>query len=330
MNFRESLDPGVLIVAYRRVENVKNILEQCAVSGVKRIYITIDSPKMNSCEETKDFENMKNVVRDFKFRFGAEIEVHARASIGNLGCSVSFLSGCDWAFATEKSLIVIEDDCLPSERFFDFFRMFSDDIDLQKNVLLICGTQFAPSLLTGGKGLLSKYPLTWGWGTSKESWKELRKLFWEAEIRTAVVDDLVAFTPERAFWSAAKRRAIMGFTDVWDSVVVEHMVSRNLFAVLPPHNFILNNGNDSVATNVPSDSEWTHQTISTELLPRKESLVRNPTVESWIRKNCYGISIRHLFSTKITLCLDLAFRKRRKFKSSLRDRLFKAVNFEHI
>lgn len=330
MTFLESCDPGVLIIAYRRADNVRKILSECLNSGINRIYITIDSPRSHEYDEIEDVQKVKDVISEFKLQTGKGIEIHSRAALRNLGCAVSVLSGCDWAFNSETELIVIEDDCIPSRKFFDFYRMYSVDINAAKNVYLVCGTQFAPNYLVGQSGLLSKYPLTWGWGTNRESWYEIRKIFLETKKMKVIFEDLFASTPESAYWRAAKRRALLGITDVWDSVVVEFMLRRNLLAVLPPRNFILNNGNDSVATNVPSDSMWTHYSTLSEFDIERNNLVRRLDIEKWIRENCYRIKFRHLFSTKVTLFLDLLFQKRHKFKSTLRERLLRADEFETI
>ena len=330
MTFLESCDPGVLIIAYRRAENVRKILSECLDSGINRIYITIDSPRSREYEEIEDVQKVKDVISEFKSGAGKRIEIHSRAALRNLGCAVSVLRGCDWAFNSEKELIVIEDDCIPSRTFFDFYRMYSVNVNSAKNVYLVCGTQFAPIHLVGQSGFLSKYPLTWGWGTNRQSWYEIRDIFLETKKMKVIFEDLFATTPENAYWRAAKRRALLGITDVWDSVVVEFMLKRNLLAVLPPRNFILNNGNDSVATNVPSDSKWTNHSTLSEFDIKQDNLVRRMDIEEWIRENCYRIKFRHLFSTKVTLFLDLLFHKRHKFKSTLRERLLRADEFETI
>ena len=330
MNLSESSDPGALIIAYRRPENLQNILEQCVASGIKRIYITVDSPRSNTRQELSDVQKVKNVIHVFKSQVSPQIEVHSRAALRNLGCAVSVLSGCDWAFRREKELIVIEDDCIPSKPFFDFAKDQIGNIDLCQSLILVCGTQVAPNSLTGESGLLSRYPLTWGWGTNKATWKEIRKLFVDARLWKIALEDLFALTPETSYWRAAKRRALVGFTDVWDSVVVEFMQREHLLAILPPHNLILNNGNDSVATNVPSDSEWTNKSVASGFIPKKDNLLRRLDVEFWIRKYCYGISARHLFSTKLTFLLDILFIQRRKFRKPLNARLLEAGPFEKI
>lgn len=328
MNLLESRDPGVLLIAYRRAENVRKILTECLESGIKRIYITVDSPRSCDRDEIADVQNVKDVIHEVKSQAGIKVEIQSRFAARNLGCAVSVLSGCDWAFVYEQELIVIEDDCIPNKTFFDFYRMYSAEINPGGNVYLVCGTQLAPNDLIGDSGFLSKYPLTWGWGTNRESWRELRSIFFDTKISKVIREDLFATTPEKAYWRAAKRRALLGITDVWDSVVVEFMSKRNLVAILPPRNFVYNNGNDTVATNVPADSQWTHNSITSDFQIEKNSLVRRKDVEEWIRNECYRIKFRHLFTTKVTLFLDLFSKKRRKFDSPLRERLLNADKFE--
>jgi|LakMenEpi03Aug12_release.lakeMendotaPanAssembly.Ray.scaffolds.fasta_scaffold332519_2 hypothetical protein len=310
----------VLIVAYRRAQNVKEILEVCLNSGIKSIYITVDAPKTRSTEAVRDHQQVLQVIENISSGSHPNVTIRVRVAESNYGCAVSVISGCDWAFQSASELLVIEDDCIPNSTFFEFANNNLNQLSLEKGVVMVCGTQFAPISLTGKVAMLSRYPLTWGWGTNREVWHEIRKSF-EQNPYLLMLSQMIAINSDTSFWRAGSRRALSGVTDVWDTVLVEYMLRRNLLSILPPRNLVLNNGNDTVATHIALNSKWTYQPTHSDPILYTGRIEKNLAVEIWIRKFCYKISLRHLVSTRITLIADCLLLKKRKFRISLVKRL---------
>jgi hypothetical protein len=319
----ESSLPAVLIVAYRRHKNVERILEECLAHGIKSIYITIDAPNEYSSAALSDHRQMLQVIDFVRSKLDSTIQMHVQIAKSNYGCAVSVIRGCDWAFMSASNLIVIEDDCLPNSTFFEFSKDNFENLDIDKGPVILCGTQFAPSDISGNLPMLSRYPLTWGWGTNREIWQILRKSFMR-DSKFMLMSQLLSVNSEQSFWRAGSRRALSGFTDVWDTILVEFMLKNDLKSILPPKNLILNNGNDSAATHIALNSEWTNLPVYSDSILKLRDPKQNENVENWIREFCYHITIRHFFSTKITLMKDYMFPGRRKFRSQLRKRIFNA------
>ena len=315
--------PSVLIIAYRRASNLAQILDLCEKANIRNIYISIDVPKEGFEEAWIDHKAVLDAIENFEAK--SEVQVSKRIAKSNQGCAVTVLLGCDWALKTANELIVIEDDCIPTPAFFRFCITQLPLLSLHEDLWIVCGTQFAPAGLTEGKAFHSQYALTWGWAVTSEKWSAIRPLFFKPS-RFLKTKDFFALTPEQAFWNAGARRAHQGFTDVWDTIFVKNMKLLNKFAILPPVNLVLNLGNDKVSTHVESDSPWTRLEAHNPDLISSASLSLTGFLDSWIRHNFYKIRFRHLFSTKFTLIRDILFaKKRRKFKSSLYERLARGI-----
>lgn len=310
--------PSVLIVAFRRWENVAQILETCQESGISRIYVGLDAPPANDKEAQSDHEKIKRVIADHESTWGTKIRT--RIPEQNQGCAVNLILSCDWAFADENYIAILEDDCIPSRGFFEFCCAQCGNLD-EENLWLVCGTQFAPQRITSNVSAISTYALTWGWATNRRKWNEIRKIFFEPS-KNMILRELLSRTPEQSFWIAGEHRALRGFTDVWDTILVSQMRERGKFAILPPVNLISNVGNDEYSLHTASDSPWTCRSVSNEIRVSSQDPTLNSALEKWLVKHFFRIRRRHLFSTKMTLILDLAFRKsRRRFKRSLLARL---------
>lgn len=310
---------SVLIVAYRRWENVAQILESCWQAGVRDIYLSLDAPRDNNKEAREDQLALMKVVSDFETRTHETIKKRNLAT--NQGCAVNVILGCEWAFQTAEYLVVLEDDCLPSSYFFDFCRAELMHVKNDNTCWLLCGSQFAPVSITNDRVSLSKYALTWGWATHRSKWLEIREAFFSPS-KFPEIKDLFSILPGDSFWNAGARRAIRGFTDVWDTVLLQRMIREGKYAILPQQNLVENVGNDQVSTHTDSDSPWVRRKITTQNRIRFDSPVLNQTLDEWLSQNFYQIRLRHSYSTKLTLALDLLLCKfRKRFKYPLQERL---------
>ena len=295
---------AVLIIGFQRLENIVRILEIVKRNDLKKVYISIDAPKSNDHVGIVINKSIRSSIEDFKADFDGELLVFFRST--NRGCAASVISSCNWVFAREKFAIVLEDDCIPSDGFFQHVERYSQSIGVFPENVMICGTQLAPRNLTSMRCSLSRYPMIWGWATSKEQWKYLSKCF-DFDDSTWTTDNH-ASRAERTYWDAGKRRAQDGYIDVWDIVIARFMRQHSLFSILPPVSYISNVGSDQFATHTLNSSPFLFRDAES-FVDDQTLLTKSSVVDNWIRDNVYGISILHIFSTRVTRVIDL-FRKK--------------------
>lgn len=318
MSTRSSL--ALLIIAYRRVKTLGRILETACASGVTNVYIVIDkSPREEFsliqeeifllCEKYRlNFLSMNIIKRDW-----------------NVGCAASVLTGLDWIFSQEDFACVLEDDCIPTPDFFKFSLASREVLKLDKDVLLACGTQFAPKNLSNEPWIKSKYALTWGWSTTKENWSLIRSLMFRTEgfhvlnARMGTLRNLL--NPEERYWRSGARRARSGYVDVWDTILLRVMQVSNKYALLPAESLVTNVGDDANATHT-RDSEWTNKPAGT-FLDQHSQPKTSTAIDLWLKRNFFKISARHLVSTRITQIIDF-------FRTPLRPPLEKQFTSNQI
>jgi hypothetical protein len=298
--------PSVLIVGFRRSKNINAILEQALRLGAPQIFVALDGPR--NLEDKADTDQSLAVATDFQNSYPSR--VHIKKSNENLGCAVSVLTACDWVFQSENFIVVIEDDCLPSEDFFKFVMDAKRFLETESSTVLICGTQFAPEVITESSWSLCCYPLIWGWATTRSKWEIIKELLRDQNRNKGRPSSLSL--AEFAYWKAGSRRAIQGYVDAWDIPLVFGMRSHGLSAILPSANLVYNAGNDEFAThtfgNAIGVGASTHPYIEIDSTPKP-----NEDLEKWLRHNFYKISRRHLISTKATRLLDfLGFNRRKR------------------
>lgn len=303
---------GVLLLTYKRCTSLQEILSICSRAGVNRIYINVDGPKSSSYSDLNDQKRVVDLCRNWK-RMHPEKLVRMNIRSQNLGCSASVLKSIDWAFEYESNLIILEDDCVPDPSFFKYCEDSLPILKAENNIMLSCGSQFAPLVLTLDKWMLSRYALTWGWATTRQKWLTLKSHMLENRKKR---NWKIKFY-EQVYWRAGARRARYGYVDVWDTILVNSMIENELLAILPASSLVSNKGDDAFATHTHDDSTFLHQNIGQYFA--SQMLEENHFVDGWLKKNFYKIRYRHLFSTVATQLLDIISVNRKKV-TNLRSR----------
>ena len=265
------------------------------------LYLTLDFPRSPNTKAIANNHEIRLIAQELNERYPGRVKYHFRDA--NVGCAASILSSIDWFFQSETEGVILEDDCIPSRDFYTFSEDALTYLKQDSDVLLSCGTQTAPLEITQGIGFKSSYILTWGWATTATNWNEIKRIL-TGPKRNSFTSCFSA-NIERQYWKEGSRRAQEGFVDVWDTVLVNALQLNSKFAILPGINLVTNIGADSVATHT-LESPWTNQ--ATRLLANRQlNFSNNEKADFWLKKCNFGISARHLISTRLTLLKDRIF-----------------------
>ena len=289
----------VLVIGYQRTDSVVEILDSAISSGVSHVFISIDAPKRRDQLSINNALNLRNIVSSYEDKF--EI-LQIRFLDFNLGCALHVLNSIDWAFESAEELIILEDDCIPSKDFFHFVNDGLGIMRLQPEIALICGSQHVPIELCPDAYYKSKYSLTWGWATTKSSWRAIKLSMFSTggDISLSLFD----LNVERIYWQEGCRRAFEGYVDVWDTPLVYYLQTSHKYALLPQQNLIKNIGDDSLATHMSGDNTWLFKKAGS--YERRSALraEENTLADNWLSRNFFQIRVRHLFTTRVTRLRD--------------------------
>jgi hypothetical protein len=233
--------PAVLIIAYRRNQNVIELIETLILCGVSTIYVAIDG-SLTSNDLTSD-QTLNSQLRVFQERNPIQLKIWQRES--NLGPAVSVITAIEWFFSQEDAGVILEDDLkLTSDSMMFFSEALSTFVN-QNSVGLISGSNFWGEQGCQNSLPFSSYPLTWGWATWRDRWELLRKPFF-----CNYAFDLNSLPRlERTFWKTGIENCMDRKLDAWDIPFVANFRSLNLLAVIPHRNLVTNIGFDVYAGN---------------------------------------------------------------------------------
>jgi hypothetical protein len=235
----------ILIIGFIRVEGVERLLNSVKPQQVSRIYLSLDGPRGRV-----DFQSQNlilSAVRDFCRKNDIPLDVWKRRK--NLGVAVSVISSIDWFFSVEGFGIILEDDLILGENFFDFVAKSRALLESRPDVLLISGNQHFQSH-DKSQLLATHYPQIWGWATTSQKWKEIR-LGLLSQGNVGLRDFLSA---RRSFWTVGALRALRGKIDTWDIPLARFMIQNRRICLLPPCNLVSNFGFDQFAIHTQLNS----------------------------------------------------------------------------
>jgi hypothetical protein len=312
----------VLVIGYARKSTLIGLVEVATSSNVSAIYISIDGPKNESVKRIQD--DILETLALYQKKCLIPIRILRRSE--NLGAGAAVVAAIDWFFNLEEEGVVLEDDLVVDQTFFQYVSEVLPKVRSDSHILSISGTRLLPS--SELQPSLTSYPLAWGWATTRDKWMVMRSLIFKRSSPLRNHNSV----KEWIFWKTGKRRALNSYIDAWDIPLAEGMVSANYFTLVPPINLVSNVGFDSSATHTITP-EWPLNLPRLQNYSAPISLNLEASVlfanDQFMRSEIYAISHRHLVSGVLALILDpLRYMKQHKNVSLLEKSSIKEPNHD--
>ena len=204
---------NVVILAYSRPDTFKQVLEACAQS-ISFVKVVMDFPA-NEKIRTKQ-EAIQAIIDN------SDINCLIRKRNENFGLVRSVLTTINEELQDNEHIVLLEDDCVPSQEFFEFVANSLEQHEEDNKISSICGTitdcKFNP----------------WGWATWRHKWnyeyftkQEIKKI---DNLHPELLRFLSSNDVEESIWSLN-----------WLASQYKHDTS----AIFPSTNLITNIGLDN-------------------------------------------------------------------------------------
>ena len=302
-----------LILSFQRKDQLEKLIRVASAQGSDRIYLSIDGPR-----DKHDSLVQSAIIKMIsQLRLELDTEIIARHLSENAGAGAAVISGIDWFFEFENEGIILEDDLSPEPGFFHAADQFIDRTDVDERILMFSGTNlfdfnsFAVELL--------RYPVVWGWATTRPKWKVIRRLILSSPSDLS----FRKLGTQYFYWRVGKQRALQGKTKVWDVPLSGAMFSEGYFCAITPTNMIANIGFDSFASNTMKN-EWPLNipTVDHSLNFRSINVtsVNTKKLERLMRKRVFKFGLKYFFSSLFWSIFD-SFRSRESNNVGLHTKL---------
>lgn len=162
-----NIDVPVFLIFFNRPDTFKSVFESVKAAKPSKLFLACDGARNE--DDTHNIEECKKIAEDIDW----DCEVYKNYSDENLGCGMRMYTGLNWAFQYVDQLIILEDDCVPSQDFYRFcyelLERYKDDdriymIDAMNQLGIYDKTPY--SYFFGGG-------CCWGWATWKRAWQQM-------------------------------------------------------------------------------------------------------------------------------------------------------------
>lgn len=298
--------PPLLVICYKRLDQIEGILSAYKDFGGKVIHFAIDGPKTPLDREEQE------LLLDKIRQTCIQLELHpiVRHLDKNAGLAQNVISGLDWFFSSNSSGVIIEDDLVFESDLFEWFSFALKEFESNSDVMMISGNQFMSNSIENVI-TASNYPLIWGWATTSLKWKEMRS--WLDEE----LSPPFKFSPKvKNYWKTGFLRVKMGEVNSWAIPLAYNFRFRSKLCVIPPKNLAINAGVDKFATHTINEESLfglklerfsTSTVFSPIEINREQIRIQN----EYLEKNIYRISNLHSLGHFRRIRLMKAFLKSR-------------------
>ena len=246
------LTTPVLLLAFNRPEQTRQVFETIRSVQPEKLYVAVDAPREGRPDDIENSNKVKAIVKDVDW----PCETHYLFQEKNLGCSRSGFTAWNWIFETEDRMIFIEDDGVGTKSAFYFIQEMLEKYKDNERVAYVGAVNHK---LQYGEAsyFFSRYPdSTYFMGT----WKRTQALY-EYEIATyPMTKNLDSF--KKSFWGFKEKlilnqrfKAYLASIrqgkrmNTYDVQMLYLCYKYNMYNIYPNINMISNIGTESGANS---------------------------------------------------------------------------------
>ena len=285
----------ILFLVFNRPETTAKVFNKIRSIKPKKLYVVADGPRKNNNNDIVNSNKVKDIIKQVDW----PCKVKKLYRKENSGCRVSVSNGITWFFKHEKMGVILEDDCLPNNSFFNFCEKLLLKYEFDNRVMHISGNTFISDKIRSkyitGDYFFSKYPHISGWATWRRAWNLYNHNMSNYNNNLKKIIDNNNSLLEKLYWSKIFKLVYNNKINSWGYVWLYSIWENKGLSIQPKYNLVKNIGFgiDATHTNkiISGFSNYHYLKL------KKHPLIvdSNKFVDSYISKYHYNISFLGLF-----------------------------------
>ena len=167
--YPHKVDIPVYMIFFNRPDTFRKVFDAVKQARPSKLFLACDGVRANREDDLKNITLCKQIAEDIDW----ECEVHKNYSEENLGCGMRMYSGINWAFEYVDRLIILEDDCVPSQEFFPFCAEVLEKYKDDDRVFMINAMNHLGEYRASDSSYFFGQGCCWGWATWKRAWRNV-------------------------------------------------------------------------------------------------------------------------------------------------------------
>ncbi|MGP8214406.1 MAG: nucleotide-diphospho-sugar transferase [Bacteroidia bacterium] len=251
----EAFNTPILFVIFNRPETTQQVFEKIRGRRPAHLYVAADGPRENNENDKVNCELARKVIQQVDW----PCKVDTLFNDTNLGCGKAVSRAISWFFEQVEEGIILEDDCLPDDSFFDFCTTLLTRYKNDERIMHIGGTNFQQGIKRGDASYYFSANIhVWGWASWKRAWKkyDFNVSDIDSFIKLKKLNFYFADPVIRKYWYTIFKKMHAHEIDTWDYQWHYTVLNNKGFAIIPQVNLIRNIGFGSGATHTDGVSKW--------------------------------------------------------------------------
>jgi len=248
------IDTPILFIVFNRPKQTKKVFESIKSAKPNQLYIAADGARKNNITDIRNCKLVREIIKNIDW----ECNVKYLISDENLGCKLAVSGAINWFFKNVEEGIILEDDCLPIDGFYNFCSTLLEKYRNDKEVMHIGGTNFQLNNSDSNQSYyFSRITHIWGWATWRRAWEK-----YDVNIKTYDTILLKEMFEKYAFnkqsfyyWLNAFNNVRKNKINTWDYQWTYAVWKENGLAINPNKNLVSNIGFDSDSTHTNKGGE---------------------------------------------------------------------------
>lgn len=261
------LDTPILFVIFNRLGTAKEVFKQIQKVKPKQLFIAADGPRASKIGESDKCEQ----VRDFVLtNINWECNVKTLFRKENLGSGPAVYEAINWFFSQVDRGIILEDDCLPENSFFEYADAVLRKYEANNSIMHVSGSNSQCGIQRGSASYyFSRIPATWGWATWKRAWEKYSFDFYQnsdSEILDTLNQNFEYESDSLYFFNEiqlTKDKVI----SAWDYQWFYCLLKYKGICITPQYNLITNLGFNSEGTHTFQAPYWYKYLVTKSVSP---------------------------------------------------------------
>lgn len=246
-------DIPVALIFFNRPQTFHKVFEKVKKVRPKQLFLIQDGARPGNKHDTDLIADCRKIAENIDW----ECEVYKDYSKENLGCGIRPYTGVNFVFNHVDRAIILEDDCVPTDSFFNYCKEMLERYQDDKRIGLVSGFNYFNEYFFDGNsyGFVKSGSIS-GWATWKDRWQQYDYTISGIEKPEIVEKLLHEITPKTAAkrrvqtWRKA-RRAILktGRVSFWDYQWGFTRHVNSWLSIVPQYSQITNIGVGNGATH---------------------------------------------------------------------------------
>lgn len=246
----------ILFIIFKRYDTTIKVFKEIQKIKPKKLYIAADAGR--SSEEQIKCEETRSIIKNIDW----ECEIFTLFQKKNQGCKYGPYTAINWFFQHEEEGIILEDDCLPNNSFFQFMKEMINKYRDDDRIGMIAGHN-PINIEIPYSYTFSRFKGCWGWATWKRAWNKIDIELQQIDYTKHIIPFMVYNKKREKHWKQALKLIEENKVAAWDWPWYFSLAAQNQLCIFPKKNLVANIGFGDDGThcmgNAPENALTTYE-----------------------------------------------------------------------